>query len=284
MSVPAAAGETAGDGDGCAAPDSPSAPSARALLYGEPLLDLPQDLYIPPEALEVFLEAFQGPLDLLLYLIRRQNFNILDIPLAEVTRQYLGYVEQIRRSNLELAADYLVMAAMLIEIKSRLLLPARPGEPGAEPEDPRAELVRRLLEYERIKLGAQQLDELPLRGRDFLVAQVHIEQAVAERFPDVSADELRAAWADIVRRARLTQHHRISREQLSVREHMTLVLRRLQGRRFVEFHELFEIERGVPVLVVTFVALLELARERLLEITQAEAFAPIYVRLSWQPA
>ena len=284
MSTPAVAGDIAGDGDGCAAPDSPSAPSARALLYGEPLLDLPQDLYIPPEALEVFLEAFQGPLDLLLYLIRRQNFNILDIPLAEVTRQYLGYVEQIRRSNLELAADYLVMAAMLIEIKSRLLLPARPGEPGAEPEDPRAELVRRLLEYERIKLGAQQLDELPLRGRDFLVAQVHIEQAAAERFPDVSADELRAAWADIVRRARLTQHHRISREQLSVREHMTLVLRRLQGRRFVEFHELFEIERGVPVLVVTFVALLELARERLLEITQAEAFAPIYVRLSWQPA
>ena len=284
MSTPAVAGDIAGDGDGCAAPDSPSAPSARALLYGEPLLDLPQDLYIPPEALEVFLEAFQGPLDLLLYLIRRQNFNILDIPLAEVTRQYLGYVEQIRRSNLELAADYLVMAAMLIEIKSRLLLPARPGEPGAEPEDPRAELVRRLLEYERIKLGALQLDELPLRGRDFLVAQVHIEQAAAERFPDVSADELRAAWADIVRRARLTQHHRISREQLSVREHMTLVLRRLQGRRFVEFHELFEIERGVPVLVVTFVALLELARERLLEITQAEAFAPIYVRLSWQPA
>ena len=284
MSVPAAAGETAGDGDGGAAADSAEAPAARALLYGEPLLDLPQDLYIPPEALEVFLEAFQGPLDLLLYLIRRQNFNILDIPLAEVTRQYLGYVEQIRRSNLELAADYLVMAAMLIEIKSRLLLPARPGEPGAEPEDPRAELVRRLLEYERIKLGALQLDELPLRGRDFLVAQVHIEQAVAERLPDVSADELRAAWADIVRRARLTQHHRISREQLSVREHMTLVLRRLQGRRFVEFHELFEIERGVPVLVVTFVALLELARERLLEITQAEAFAPIYVRLSWQPA
>ena len=284
MSTPAVAGDKAGDGDGCAAPDSPSAPSARALLYGEPLLDLPQDLDIPPEALEVFLEAFQGPLDLLLYLIRRQNFNILDIPLAEVTRQYLGYVEQIRRSNLELAADYLVMAAMLIEIKSRLLLPARPGEPGAEPEDPRAELVRRLLEYERIKLGALQLDELPLRGRDFLVAKVHIEQAVAERFPDVSADELRAAWADIVRRARLTQHHRISREQLSVREHMTLVLRRLQGRRFVEFHELFEIERGVPVLVVTFVALLELARERLLEITQAEAFAPIYVRLSWQPA
>ena len=284
MSAPAVAGEAAGDGHGSAAPDSAGAPAARALLYGEPLLDLPQDLYIPPEALEVFLEAFQGPLDLLLYLIRRQNFNILDIPLAEVTRQYLGYVEQIRRSNLELAADYLVMAAMLIEIKSRLLLPVRVSEDGGEPEDPRAELVRRLLEYERIKLGAMQIDELPLRGRDFLVAQVHIEQSTPVRFPDVHVDDLRAAWADIVRRARLTQHHRISREQLSVREHMTLVLRRLQGRRFVEFHELFEIERGVPVLVVTFVALLELARERLLEITQAEAFAPIYVRLSWQPA
>ena len=144
--------------------------------------------------------------------------------------------------------------------------------------------MRRLLEYERIKLGAMQIDELPLRGRDFLVAQVHIEQSTPVRFPDVHVDDLRAAWADIVRRARLTQHHRISREQLSVREHMTLVLRRLQGRRFVEFHELFEIERGLPVLVVTFVAMLELARERLLEITQAEAFAPIYVRLSWQPA
>ena len=255
-----------------------------ARIYGQPMEQMPLDLYIPPDAMAVMLDAFEGPLDLLLYLIRKANVNVLDIPMAPLTVQYLTYVEAMRTQNLELAADYLVMAAMLIEIKSRLLLPARPGEPGAEPEDPRAELVRRLLEYERIKLGALQLDELPLRGRDFLVAQVHIEQAVAERFPDVSADELRAAWADIVRRARLTQHHRISREQLSVREHMTLVLRRLQGRRFVEFHELFEIERGVPVLVVTFVALLELARERLLEITQAEAFAPIYVRLSWQPA
>ena len=271
-----------------ASSDKPAPPQQQemplAVVLGQPVLEIPKDLYIPPDALQVFLEAFEGPLDLLLYLIRKQNFNILDIPMAAVTRQYLEYVEEIRAQNLELAAEYLLMAAMLIEIKSRLLLPARPGEPGAEPEDPRAELVRRLLEYERIKLGALQLDELPLRGRDFLVAQVHIEQAVAERFPDVSADELRAAWADIVRRARLTQHHRISREQLSVREHMTLVLRRLQGRRFVEFHELFEIERGVPVLMVTFVALLELARERLLEITQAEAFAPIYVRLSWQPA
>ena len=259
-----------------------SEPLAR--IYGQPMEQMPLDLYIPPDAMAVMLDAFEGPLDLLLYLIRKANVNVLDIPMAPLTVQYLTYVEAMRTQNLELAADYLVMAAMLIEIKSRLLLPARPGEPGAEPEDPRAELVRRLLEYERIKLGALQLDELPLRGRDFLVAKVHIEQAVAERFPDVSADELRAAWADIVRRARLTQHHRISREQLSVREHMTLVLRRLQGRRFVEFHELFEIERGVPVLVVTFVALLELARERLLEITQAEAFAPIYVRLSWQPA
>jgi segregation and condensation protein A len=257
---------------------------ARAHLYGEPLHTLPADLYIPPEALEVFLDAFQGPLDLLLYLIRRQNFNILDIPMAEVTRQYLAYVEQIRARNLELAAEYLLMAAMLIEIKSRLLLPQRPSAPDAEPEDPRAELVRRLLEYERIKLGAAQIDRLPQIGRDMLAAQVHIEQALETRFPDVSLDDLQQAWRDILRRARLTQHHRISREQLSVREHMTLVLRALQGRRFVEFHDLFDTDRGVPVLVVTFVAVLELARERLLEITQAEAFAPIYVRLTYRPA
>ena len=257
---------------------------ARAHLYGEPLHELPADLYIPPEALEVFLEAFQGPLDLLLYLIRRQNFNILDIPMAEVTRQYLAYVEQIRARNLELAAEYLLMAAVLIEIKSRLLLPQRPSAPDAEPEDPRAELVRRLLEYERIKLGAAQIDRLPQLGRDMVAAQVHIEQSLQVRFPDVSLDDLQQAWRDILRRARLTQHHRISREQLSVREHMTLVLRALQGRRFVEFHELFDAGRGVPVLVVTFVAVLELARERLLEITQAEAFAPIYVRLAYRAA
>ena len=205
---------------------------AVARLYGEPLFQLPLDLYIPPEALEVFLEAFEGPLDLLLYLIRRQNFNILDIPLADVTRQYLSYVDQIRKTNLELASEYLLMAAMLIEIKSRMLLPPKKSEDGAEPEDPRAELVRRLLEYEQIKLAAARLDALPVLGRDFLRAQVHIEQSLQPRFPDVSVEDLREAWLDILKRAKLKQHHRITREQLSVREHMSIVLRRLQGQRF----------------------------------------------------
>jgi segregation and condensation protein A len=257
---------------------------AVARLYGEPLFSMPQDLYIPPDALEVFLEAFQGPLDLLLYLIRKQNFNILDIPLASVTRQYLAYVDQIRQHNLELASDYLLMAAMLIEIKSRMLLPPTKSHDGEEAEDPRAELVRRLLEYEQIKLAAARLDALPVLGRDFLRAQVVVEQSLTLRFPDVHVDELRQAWADILKRAKLNQHHKITREQLSVREHMSIVLRLLQGRRFVEFDELFDISRGPQVMVVTFIAMLELARERLLEITQAEAFAPIYVRLNYEPA
>ncbi len=256
---------------------------ARARLYGEPLFRLPQDLYIPPDALEVFLEAFEGPLDLLLYLIRKQNFNVLDIPMASVTRQYLDYVEQIRRRNLELAAEYLLMAAMLIEIKSRMLLPPKKSADGKEVEDPRAELVRRLLEYERMKAAAARLDALPVLGRDFLRAQITIEQSLQPRFPDVDQDDLRAAWADIVRRAKLNQHHKITREQLSVRDYMSQVLRRLQGRRFVEFHELFDTKRGVPVLVVTFIAMLELSREHLIELTQAEAFAPIYVRLAYTP-
>jgi segregation and condensation protein A len=256
---------------------------ALARLYGEPLFTLPNDLYIPPDALEVFLEAFQGPLDLLLYLIRKQNFNILDIPMAEVTKQYLRYIEQIRRTNLELAAEYLLMAAMLIEIKSRMLLPPKKTDDGSEPEDPRAELVRRLLEYEQMKLAAARLDQMPVLGRDFLRSQVFVEQALAPRFPDVSANDLRDAWADILKRAKLHQHHHISREQLSVREYMSIVLRRLQGERFVEFRDMFDVTRGAPVLVVTFIAMLELARERLLEITQAEAFAPIYVRLAYTP-
>ena len=187
---------------------------AVARLYGEPLFRLPHDLYIPPDALEVFLEAFEGPLDLLLYLIRRQNFNILDIPLASVTRQYLDYVEQIRRHNLELASEYLLMAAMLIEIKSRMLLPPKKSADGGEPEDPRAELVRRLVEYEQIKLAAARLEQLPLIGRDFLRAQVHIEQSLQPRWPDVDVEDLRQAWRDILQRARLTQHHTITREQL----------------------------------------------------------------------
>ncbi len=257
---------------------------AVARLYGEPLFDLPSDLYIPPDALEVFLEAFEGPLDLLLYLIRRQNFNILDIPMASVTRQYLAYVEQIRKTNLELASDYLLMAAMLIEIKSRMLLPPKRSADGKEPEDPRAELVRRLVEYEQMKAAAARLDELPMIGRDFQPARVAIEEPFHARLPDVSVADLGAAWADIVRRASLNQRHLVSREILSVREHMSIVLRALQGRRFALFEELFDTSRGAPVVVVTFIALLELARERLLEVTQAEAFAPIYVRLAYQPS
>jgi segregation and condensation protein A len=257
---------------------------AVAKLYGEPLFAMPRDLYIPPEALEVFLEAFEGPLDLLLYLIRKQNFNILDIPMAEVTRQYLSYVDELRHHNLELAAEYLLMAAMLIEIKSRMLLPPKKTDDGREPEDPRAELVRRLLEYEQMKLAAARLDALPVLGRDFWRSQVVIDQTAVTRLPDVLPEELRDAWADIVRRAKLVQHHRINREQLSVREHMSIVLRRLQGQRFALFEDLFDTSRGVPVVVVTFVALLELSRERLVEVTQAEAFAPIYVRLAYQPS
>jgi segregation and condensation protein A len=257
---------------------------AVARLYGEPLFTMPTDLYIPPDALEVFLEAFEGPLDLLLYLIRKQNFNILDIPLASVTRQYLAYVDQIRKTNLELASEYLLMAAMLIEIKSRMLLPPKKTAEGQEPEDPRAELVRRLLEYEQMKLAAARIDALPVMGRDFLRAQVTVDQSVTLRFPDVEVDDLRQAWLDILKRAKLNQHHMISREELSVREHMSIVLRRLQGKRFVTFEELFDTGRGPQVLVVTFIAMLELSREHLLEVTQAEAFAPIYVRLAYQPA
>ena len=257
---------------------------ALARLYGEPLFKMPQDLYIPPDALEVFLEAFEGPLDLLLYLIRKQNFNILDIPMAGVTRQYLTYVDEIRNRNLELAAEYLLMAAMLIEIKSRMLLPPKKSQDGKEPEDPRAELVRRLLEYERMKLAAHKINSLPTFGRDYLRAQVVIEQSLVPRFPDVHVLDLQEAWRDILKRAKLIQHHIISRAELSVREHMSMVLKRLQGRKFVEFEELFDPSQGTQVLVVTFIAMLELGKETLIEITQAEAYAPIYVRLAYTPA
>ena len=257
---------------------------ALARLYGEPLFAMPTDLYIPPDALEVFLETFEGPLDLLLYLIRKQNFNILDIPLADVTRQYLAYVDQIRKRNLELASEYLLMAAMLIEIKSRMLLPPKKVEGADEAEDPRAELVRRLIEYERMKLAAAGLDQLPVLGRDFMRVEVHSDPSLNVRHPDVSVDDLREAWLDILQRAKLHTHHTISREELSVREHMSIVLRTLQGKRFVEFEHLFDVTRGAPVMVVTFIAMLELGKERLIEITQAEAFAPIYVRLAYEPA
>ena len=278
--------QTSADSSGSDSESSPAVVDQVALakLYGEPLFALPQDLYIPPDALEVFLEAFEGPLDLLLYLIRKQNFNILDIPMVGVTRQYLAYVDEIRSRNLELAAEYLLMAAMLIEIKSRMLLPTRPVEGAQEAEDPRAELVRRLLEYERFKLAAQQLGELPQHGRDFLKAQVTIEQSLQPRFPDVSIADLQAAWADVLGRARLVQRHHIPREELSVRETMSQVLKRLQGRRFVTFEEMFDPAKGVPVLIVTFVALLELAKEALIEVTQGAAYAPIYLRLAYTPS
>ena len=258
--------------------------SALARLYGEPLLKLPTDLYIPPDALEIFLDAFEGPLDLLLYLIRKQNFNILDIPMAQLTLQYLKYVDQIRLSNLELAAEYLLMAAMLVEIKSRMLLPQRQVDLDAEADDPRAELVRRLLEYEQIKLAAYDLNTIPQVDRDFVRTQIFIEQSLVPTWPEVEAIDLQQAWLDVMKRAKLTQHHKISREELSVREHMTGILRRLQSSRFVEFADLFDIAGGVPVVVVNFVALLELAKETLIEITQAEPFAPIYVRLAYSPA
>jgi len=271
-----------------ALPEASSAPEvvdnvAVARLYGEPLFTMPLDLYIPPDALEVFLEAFEGPLDFLLYLIRKQNFNILDIPMLSVTKQYLVYVERIRKRNLELAAEYLLMAAMLIEIKSRMLLPPKKSAEGEEPEDPRAELVRRLLEYEQMKRAAMQLNTVPQFGRDFLKASVYVDQSIAIRFPDVEVLDLQEAWRSMVQRAKLVQHHRISRGELSVREHMSLVLKKLQGKRFVGFEDLFEPSQGLPVLVVTFIAMLELAKETLIEITQAEAFAPIYVRLAFTP-
>jgi segregation and condensation protein A len=261
--------------------------SSIAKLYGEPLADLPKDLYIPPDALEVILEAFEGPLDLLLYLIRRQNFNILDIPMSEVTQQYLRYIDEVRAHNLELAAEYLLMAAMLIEIKSRMLLPVR-AQPGEdEVEDPRAELVRRLVEYERMKLAAARIDEMPQVGRDVAVAQVVLEQSMTARLPAVNPVDLQAAWRDLLRRAKLVTHHTISRETLSVREHMSKILKQLQAAQFVEFSELFveaiQSGGGVPVIVVHFLALLELAREGLVEITQAAPFAPIYIRLGYQP-
>ena len=257
---------------------------AVARLYGEPLFALPTDLYSPPDALEVFLEAFEGPLDLLLYLIRKQNFNILDIPMAAVTRQYLSYVDEIRTRNLELAAEYLLMAAMLIEIKSRMLLPPKKTAEGQEPEDPRAELVRRLLEYEQIKLAALALDALPQAERDFAWLAVLVEQSAEARLPEVSPADLRQAWMAILARAKHTRHHQVEQDSLSVREQMTRILRQLQGRGHVPFVELFELDINVSYVVVNFIAILELAKEGLISITQDAPYQPIYVRLGREDA
>ena len=255
------------------------APFAR--IYGQPMEQLPLDLYIPPDAMAVMLDAFEGPLDLLLYLIRKANVNVLDIPMAPLTVQYLTYVEAMRSQNLELAADYLVMAAMLIEIKSRMLLPRLKAVEGEDVEDPRAELVRRLIEYEQMKQAAHKLNELPQAERDFDWVEVWVEKSMLQRLPEVNPDDLREAWTAIVRQAKLHTRHTIQREELSVREHMGVILRTLRDAGgFVEFGGMFDVTLGAQVLVVHFLAMLELAREHLLEMTQAEAFAPIYVRLT----
>ncbi len=254
-----------------------------ARIRGEPMTVLPADLYIPPEALSVFLDAFEGPLDLLLYLIRKHSLDILDIPMAELTRQYMEYVEMMRTTQLELAAEYLLMAALMIEIKSRMLLPARKREDEAEPDDPRAELVRRLLEYERMKMAAAAIAQVPVAGRDFSLVEVYIEQAV-ERLPGVMVPDLSEAWRSILARAKMTRHHKISREQLSVRAHMSRILRTLAPGNFVEFSQLFDVANGVPVLVVSFLALLELSREALIEMSQKSPFDPIYVKLKSERA
>ena len=259
-------------------------PKPLARVYGEPVNEMPRDLYIPPEALEVFLETFEGPLDLLLYLIRRQNINVLDVPMAELTRQYLGYVEMMRRTQLELAAEYLLMAAVLIEIKSRLLLPRPPAAPGTELDDPRAELVRRLLEYERMKQAAREIDALPLAERDFSTVRVFFDRLAGERLPDVSPDDLRTAWAGLIARARSHRHHLVTREQLSVRSEMSRLLKLLQPTRFLEFTAMFAEHADVAHLVVTFLALLELSREQLINVAQAEPYAPIYARLRSEAA
>jgi segregation and condensation protein A len=247
-------------------------------VYGEPLPALPRDLYIPPDALEIYLDAFEGPLDLLLYLIRKANINILDIPMAPLTAQYLEYVESMRKRNLELAAEYLLMAAMLLEIKSRILLPRPPKAENGEPEDPRAELVRRLLEYERMKLAASKLDELPQANRDYEWVSIWIADQAVERLPEVSLHDLQVAWLSLMKQASVRAHHKIRREELSVREYMTSILRRLRGRGYVVFEDLFDVGAGIAALVVSFLAILELAREKLIELTQSESLAPIYVK------
>ena len=248
-------------------------------LHGEAITSLPHDLYIPPDALEVYLEAFEGPLDLLIYLIRKHNLDILDIPMAELTRQYMGYVEKMQAIKLELAADYLLMSAMLIEIKSRMLLP-KPSEVESE-DDPRAELVRRLMEYEAIKLAAQKLDELPQVGVDLIVANAYFEKIVQVQSAQVSAEDLLAAWQNVLKRASHFAHHKVGKAELSVREHMSQILRKLKAQNMMEFSALFDIETdGIPKLVVCFLAILELAREGLVKITQQAAFTPIYLTIN----
>ncbi len=250
-----------------------------AIVNGQPLTELPQDLYIPPEALEVFLDAFEGPLDLLLYLIRRQNLDVLDIPVAEITRQYMGYVELMKTVRLELAAEYLVMAAMLAEIKSRMLLP-RQEQLAEDEDDPRAELIRRLLEYERFRQAAEQLDELPRVGRDIALASAAApELEVRTVHPPVSMEELLLSLTEVLRRADMFESHQVSRETLSTRERMAEVLERLKGGQFVPFVSLYSLEEGRLGVVVTFMAVMELIKEQLVDLVQSEPFAPIHLKV-----
>jgi segregation and condensation protein A len=249
-----------------------------AIVRGAPITDLPEDLYIPPDALEVFLETFEGPLDLLLYLIRRQNLSIVEIPVAEITRQYISYIEVMTVLRIELAAEYLLMAAILAEIKSRLLLP-KPAEAGADEEDPRAELIRRLQEYERYKAAAEDLDALPRCERD--VHEVSVDTStikVNKVYPDVDLKEVLIAFQDVLRRAERLTHHQIRQEPLSVRERMSSILQRLQAEAIIPFTELFERKEGRPGAVVSLLAILELSKERLIEILQEEPLGPLQVR------
>jgi len=269
--------------EGAAVPAGPKGPKQGempfGLMYGKAITKLPDDLYIPPDALEVFLEAFQGPLDLLLYLIKRQNLDILDIPVAQITTQYMQYVELMKAMNLELAAEYLVMAAMLGEIKSRSLLPRPKTEEGEEEEDPRAELIRRLQEYERFKKAAEDMDELPREERDFWVGSAKRPDYSRERpDPDVEMKELLLALKDVMMRADMFESHHVSREKLSTRERMSNILDMLKGREFVPFVALFHLEEGRAGVVVTFISILELVKSALIELVQSEPFAPIHVK------
>ena len=254
-----------------------------AVVNGEPITALPRDLYIPPQALEIFLEAFEGPLDLLLYLIRRQNVNILDIPIAEITRQYMQYIELMHELQLELAGEYLVMAATLAEIKSRMLLPRPAGSDSSE-EDPRAELVRRLQEYERFKRAAAELDRLPRLERDVWLASAELLERPAPRtLPQVTLQEMLIAFKEVAVRAAMFAHHHVQREALSVRERMSDILSALHQETFVPFVQLFRPEEGRAGITVTFIAILELVREGMIEVLQTEAYAPLHVRAASAP-
>lgn len=251
----------------------------EAKLYGENIAQLPLDLFIPPDALEVYLESFEGPLDLLLYLIRKDNIDVLDIPMANLTSQYISYVEQMKIINIELAADYLLMSAMLIEIKSRLLLP-KPEASEDEEDDPRADLVRKLIEYEQMKLAAEELNVMPQIGRDMLGTSAYFETEVNKIPPEVNMNDLYSAWVNVIKRAKQFEQHTISKSELSVREHMTTILRALKENNLIEFSSLFNEEKDpIPKLVVCFLAILELSKERLIKINQQEPCSPLYIQL-----